>query len=321
MKNFILEKEYLESYVIINLLIIIILTLSKLLIINYPNIENFSDFFDKQTKKKILIHIPYYKNNVIKTDTILTNHNFENIKKVLDKINSFKGFSQIDVVIDINKENDYVKKINKSNLKNLNIFVHTFDFTNEHPLRLTTKHRFDMKNKIKDYDWFAYIESDTTINNDTAEFLQNNLDNLYENNEKLYTIPRLVYDKSGKFFYSDITKKYEIIDSINGRAILPEQRFGGSWFYSKNIMIDWLKHKSFLDFDHPNLNGGIRVMMGIGFIEKIALIPINENNIPKISCIHLGNSGKYYKKIGKFNSLLLNDLCLKEKYYSNTIKR
>lgn len=55
---------------------------------------------------------------------------------------------------------------------------------------------------------------------------------------------------------------------VFGEYVIPENRFGACWVYSKGIMKDWIKSKSFLNFNYPNANGGIRVKMGTRLLGK-----------------------------------------------------
>ena len=74
-------------------------------------------------------------------------------------------------------------------------------------------------------------------------------------------------------------------------------------------MNKWIQNSSFLKFNYPNICGGIRVKMGLGFTEKIAIIPINNKNEPAINSIHLGYSGKYYFIHPKgFHTLSINNI-------------
>lgn len=75
-------------------------------------------------------------------------------------------------------------------------------------------------------------------------------------------------------------------------------------------MEEWMKNKSFLNFNYKNVNGGIRVMMGWGISEIDAIVPINCDNEPALKCIHNGYSGKYYfPHPDGFHKLPINKLC------------
>ena len=110
--------------------------------------------------QKLLMHIAYYmnptkrldnKHGMDKSSTEYTEHVLSGVIRFLEEINEYEGFCKKDVVLDVNVENEDVKKINLSNYPNINIDINTYDFKNEHPFRLTTKHRLSMKTKIDEY--------------------------------------------------------------------------------------------------------------------------------------------------------------------------
>ena len=200
--------------------------------------------------EKLLMHIAYYmnpnerldnKNGIDKSSKEFTDHVLSGVKRFLEEINLYEGFYQKDVIIDINIENADVLNINQSEYPNINIIINKYDFKDEHPFRLTTKHRLSMQNKINDYDWFGYSEDDTIIYKETIDFLQKNSSTLFEKENKVYTIPRLVYNQDNEYFYSDIIKPSKLIKTVNGNAIEPSNRFGACWFYPKEIMNKWVK--------------------------------------------------------------------------------
>jgi len=83
-------------------------------------------------------------------------------------------------------------------------------------------------------------------------------------------------------------------------------------FISKEEHITRIKKycKSFLNFNYPNVNGGIRVKMGLGISEIDALIPINDYKQPQIKCVHLEYCGKYYFPHPKgFHKLSIKKIC------------
>lgn len=267
--------------------------------------------------KSLLFHISYYSNSMIRLDhkncldkcsDEYRNFTIENIKKLLHEINLYDFFFKKVIVFDINDENKDIYKIDFKEYPNLSIRINKYSFKKEHPFRLTTKHRLTMINEIENYDWFGYTEDDTLILKETVNYLFLNLPHFYKNEKKLFTIPRLVFDNDGEFFYSDIVKP----SPLRSFYISPTNRFGACWIYSKEILKDWIQCPSFLNFDFPNQNGGIRVIMGSGFLEKIAIIPIDiKKKIPLLQCIHLGYSGKYYFKHKQgFHTLKINKLCI-----------
>ena len=194
--------------------------------------------------QKLLMHIAYYmnpnlrldnKNGINKSSKEFTDHVLNGVMKFLKEIDQYEGFSKKDVVLDVNVENKDVLNINPSNYPNINLRINKYDFKNEHPFRLTTKHRLSMQKNINDYDWFGYSEDDTLIYKETIDFLLRNSNTLFEKENKVYTIPRLVYNVNNKYFYSDIIKSSKLIKTINGNAIKPSNRFGACWFYPKKI--------------------------------------------------------------------------------------
>lgn len=270
--------------------------------------------------QKLLMHIAYYmnpnkrldnKHGINKSSKEFTEHVLNGVINFLQEINEYEGFCKKDVVLDVNVENEDIKKIIPSDYPDINLIINTYDFKDEHPFRLTTKHRISMFKKINDYDWFGYSEDDTLIYKETINYLLRNSITLFEKENKVYAIPRLVYNQDNKYFYSDILKPSKLIKTVNGNAIKPSNRFGACWFYPKEIINKWVNCKSFLNFNFPNKNGGIRVRMGWGISEINALVPINSNNEPEIKCVHLGYCGKYYfpHKSG-FHKLPINKICI-----------
>lgn len=269
--------------------------------------------------KKLLMHIAYYmnpnerldnKNGIDKSSKEFTEHVLNGVMRFLKEINEYEGFSKKDVVLDVNVENEDVNKINSSNYPDINLIINKYEFKDEHPFQLTTKHRLSMQNKINEYDWFGYSEDDTIIFKESIDFLVKNSNNLFEKENKVYTIPRLVYNQDNEYFYSDIIKPSKLIKTVNGNATEPSNRFGACWFYPKEIMNKWLNCKSFLNFDYLNKNGGIRVRMGWGIAEIKAIVPINNKYEPEIKCVHLGYCGKYYFPHPKgFHKLPIYKIC------------
>tara|TARA_B100000927_G_scaffold277558_1_gene259312 strand:- start:1825 stop:2643 length:819 start_codon:yes stop_codon:yes gene_type:complete len=269
--------------------------------------------------KTLLMHIAYYmnpnkrldnKNGIDKTSKEFTEHVLSGVLKFLKEINEYNGFSKKDVVLDVNVENEDISKIDESNYPDINLIINKHEFKDEHPYRLTTKHRLSMLNKINDYDWFGYSEDDTIIYKETIDFLLKKSVTLFETEKKVYTIPRLVYNLNNEYFFSDIKDPSKLIKTVNGNAIEPTNRFGACWFYPKEIMNEWLKCNSFLNFDYPNSNGGIRVRMGWGIAEIKAIVPINSKNEPEIKCVHLGYCGKYYfPHPNGFHKLPIDKIC------------
>lgn len=253
---------------------------------------------------KLLFHIAYYmtnkkrldnKNSINKASSEFNNHVFKGVCLFLKEINEYKGFSVKKVVLDVNEENSFLSKIDSSLYPSITLEINSYSFTEEHPFRLTTKHRLSMRHEIEDFDWFGYSEDDTIITKSSMEYIRDNLDKFYKKENKVFTIPRMVYNKKKEYFYSDIIKPS--LPVFNKNYIIPTNRFGACWVYSKTIMKDWIKCKSFLNFNHVNKDGGIRVKMGTGFLEKSAVIPIyKEKKQPCIECIHLGYCGEYYFK-------------------------
>jgi hypothetical protein len=269
---------------------------------------------------ELLFHIAYYmnsskrtdnKNGIDKTGSEFTEHVLAGVKHFLTGINSYGLFSKIDVVLDVNQANTDVKKIVISEYKNVNIRIVYHNFETEHPFRLATKHRLSMIDQINDYDWFGYSEDDTILSRDTIQYLVKNSVHLFEKEHKVYTIPRMVFNQKNEYFYSDIIKPSKRRSSVNGDIIVPTNRFGACWFYPRRVMREWVKCKSFLNFSYPNVNGGIRVKMGLGFMETDAVVPIGNDNEAKIRCVHLGYSGKYYfPHPAGFHKLPKNKLCV-----------
>lgn len=272
----------------------------------------------------LLVNIPYYmnsekrvdnKNGIDKASKEFTEETFSGIKKYLEEINLYPEFTKIDIILDVNQENTDVYKIDFSiyeNINNIQIISHSFmPQKNEHPFRLTTKHRFNVLKNIDSYDWFMYAEDDTIISKESIPFFIENSNSFFQNTGLLYTIPRLVYDSQNNYFFSDIIKSSPIQKQKNNiNYKIPTNRFGACWFYSQKIVKEWIKHKSFLNLNFPNVNGGIRVKMGLGFMEKQAVIPINnKTNIPEIQCVHLGYSGKnYFEHPNGFHTLPIHHL-------------
>lgn len=263
---------------------------------------------------KFLFHIAYYmtnkkrfdnKNNINKQGVEFNNHVLEGVCQFLKEIDSYEGFSVKKVVLDVNIENTMVSNINTNEYPTLDIEIHRFFFEKEHPFRLTTKHRLSMEKEIENYDWFGYSEDDTIIPKSSMDYIHKNLNPFYTKNNRIYTIPRLVFNKKKEYFYSDIVTP----SPHQNNEVAPTNRFGACWIYSKQIMKDWIQHPSFFNFNHPNKDGGIRVKMGSGFIEKKAIVPVDKK-IPTIECIHLGYSGKYYFKHPRgFHTLPKKKLC------------
>lgn len=265
----------------------------------------------------LLFHISYYsnsekrvdnKNNIEKSSKEYRNFIIENIKKFLKEIDLYTSFKRKVIIFDINFENTDIDKINFIEYPTLEINIKKYSFYEEHPFRLTTKHRFNMKKEIENYDWFGYSEDDTIITNKTMEYIVENLNLFYKKERKVFTIPRMVYNKEGEYFYSDIIQQ----SPLRGEYTSPRNRFGACWVYSKEIMKDWIECPSFLNFNYPNINGGIRVKMGSGFLEKNTLIPMDiKKKEPLIESVHLGYSGDYYFKHKQgFHTLKKNKLCL-----------
>jgi hypothetical protein len=257
-----------------------------------------------EQNETLLFHIAYYSSEIKREDNCLGHENkasqeynihvFNGVKKFLDEINKYNNFSKIDVEIDANSENTYIKNLIKESYNNINLNITYYDFTSEHPFRLTTKHRFNMKKNINNYDWFAYSEDDTLITIETIDFLKDNSISLYNKENKVYTIPRVVYDLNNNYFFSDICHPSKKIICNNKLSAIPSQRYGACWFYPKIIMNKWINSSSFLDFNTNT--SSIRVKMAYGFTDLEAIIPISEKNEPKIKCLHLGYCGKYYFK-------------------------
>ena len=266
--------------------------------------------------EKLLFHIAYYmtdkkrvdnKNKVNKQSPEFNNHVLQGVCLFLKEINSYSNFSVKKVVLDVNGENTFVQKINPLHYPTIQLEISYHSFEKEHPFRLTTKHRLAMNEKIDEYDWFGYSEDDTIISKETMEFIRRNLQSFYKKENKVFTIPRMVFNQKGDYFYSDIRTP-----SVLHRQdyVIPANRFGACWIYPREIMKEWKKYTSFLNFCHPNKDGGIRVKMGTGLLEKDAVIPINKKiKEPCIKCVHLGYSGKYYFKHPKgYHSLPIKKL-------------
>jgi hypothetical protein len=250
------------------------------------------------------------KHGMNKASNEFTEHVLHGVKRFLNEINQYEGFSQIDVILDVNVENTDVSEIQPQDYENINLKVECHNFEKEHPFRLTTKHRLSIKKNFDDYDWFGYSEDDTLIFADSVKYLVENSDKLYETERKVYSIPRLVYDVNNNYFFSDIREPSDIISSVNGKCVVPNNRFGACWLYPKSVMNDWVTQPSFLNFNHPNKDGGIRVKMGIGRLDLKPIVPINDKNEPCIKCVHLGYCGKYYfPHPYKFHTLPLDKIC------------
>lgn len=257
----------------------------------------------KQTREispSLLFHISYYsnalgrldnKNKLEKKSEEYRDFVRNNVKKVLNEIDSYTPFVKKVVVFDINVENTDIHEIDFRKYPTIDVRINEYSFHDEHPFRLTTKHRHSMMKEIENFDWFGYAEDDTLVTAETMKYIVENLDSFYTKKNNVFTIPRMVCNTQGEYFYSDIRKP----SPQNGEYVIPENRFGACWVYSKGIMKDWIKSKSFLNFNYPNANGGIRVTMGTGYLEKNAYIPIDvKNKKPLIESVHLQYSWEYY---------------------------
>ena len=150
-----------------------------------------------------------------------------------------------------------------------------------------------MKDNITKYDWFGYSEDDTLILSKTIEFLKNNSIKLYNNENKVYSISRLVYDKNNNWFFSVIiTASNKKFICNNQLSVIPTQRYSACWFYPKIIMTKWINSPSFFNFN----SNDIRAWMAFGYAAIEAITPISDDNETLLKCIHLGYSGKYYFK-------------------------
>ena len=167
------------------------------------------------------------KNNIEKSSKEYRNFIIENIKKFLKEIDLYTSFTRKVIIFDINFENTDIDKINFIEYPTLEINIKKYSFYEEHPFRLTTKHRFNMKKEIENYDWFGYSEDDTIITNKTMEYIVENLNLFYKKERKVFTIPRMVYNKEGEYFYSDIIQQ----SPLRGEYTSPRNRFGACWVY------------------------------------------------------------------------------------------
>lgn len=228
----------------------------------------------------LLFHISYYSNS---------KETFENknIKKILKEINLYTSFKKKVIIFDINSENKDIEKINFKDYPTLDINIEKHYFKEEHTFRLTTKHRFNMKKEIENFDWFGYSENNTIITNKTMKYIVENLNSFYKKERKVFSIPQMVYNKKSEKFYSDIIE----LSPLRKKYISPKKYFGACWIYSKEIMKDWIECHSFLNFSVQDSNEEIKVKMGSGFLEKVALIPINiDKKEPFIGFFNLGYS-------------------------------
>ena len=82
--------------------------------------------------QKLLMHISYYMNSnkrldnkhgIDKSSKEFTNHVLNGVKRFLEEINNYKSFSVKDVVLDVNIENEDVKKIKSEDYPNINLFI------------------------------------------------------------------------------------------------------------------------------------------------------------------------------------------------------
>ena len=118
------------------------------------------------------------------------------------------------VVIDTNTENPFLTDLEALTFNKLELRIERFNFTNEHPFRLATKHRASMLKRIDKFDWFMYTEDDTMIPPDTMAVMVADAANEWAERRRVFAMTRVVSTgpvaptgrSDGKEYFSDLLK-------------------------------------------------------------------------------------------------------------------
>ena len=275
---------------------------------------------------KLLVHITYYSNET-RVDKIKKrpsdlfdkdsqqwrDHVYEGVLKVISAINNYDKsmFHEIMVVINMNMENTYDKKlledVAKMGLVGVVVKIDK-SIPPHHPFYLTTVHRKQIEDCVEDYDWFLYTEDDNLVPFETIKQMVTSMEPIYEKSGYLIGPTRMVFDENKNVFYSDIqrsSRREDVIKLFDGDdgmgscyIIKPTNTYSGCWMYPKNIMKEFIGS---LEWKIPNQKHMIREKMAWGFKKDKRMILLGSLNgfpiKPKNSFVyHLGFSGDYYLK-------------------------
>jgi len=255
---------------------------------------------------KLLIHIAYYSNKKRVDSTKFINkettkrilYDYEVLLKIVKNIDTYYMFDLIDIVIDMNKENEFEDKIinDTKGLTRTNVKVIKHDLTNVHPFTLTSRHRKPIEENIDNYDWFMYSEDDGLIPIETIEQQVKLSEKIYRKYNHDLGMIRVVFDNDNNNYYDDIiepSSKDSIIDTEFGQLVYPTNGYAACWFYPKLIMKDFIKSS---DWKIPKKFDFYRPLMAYGYNSKKRYILL-EDLKPKNSIIwDLGASGDYYHR-------------------------
>ena len=226
---------------------------------------------------------------------------FQYLNRVINEINGYDYTT--DIFIHTNR---MFSKSELPEYKNgkIEIIVH-HDLLD--PYFLTWKHRSLMRDQMKMYDVFMYVEDDILISNKSIEYWLQNKDVLIKHGYNLGFM-RIEIDDSGKQYTSDIYNGEhlsEIVEIENRNYVVNDIRWAycGFWIYDKKEFERFvnLRHVYKLKWKYK---GGIRekAAMGMSSFYKSTVIPLDDNQMHIGSKVyHLPNN---YIKTGQLNTYI-----------------
>ena len=174
---------------------------------------------------------------------------FEMHLSILRQVDALSPFARVDIFDHINADHPNRTELalfGMSGLRRANFKVIEHDFSaGEHTFNLTCRHRGHMAARLRQYDWFMYLEDDVRIYDETVRTHINLFEPMLAKHNVLPAWSRVVRGPNGQLFFSDLRKPQprSSLRYLAGFGVVHmvqegSTSYAASWLYPRSFMID-----------------------------------------------------------------------------------
>lgn len=175
---------------------------------------------------------------------------FEIHLNILRQVDALSSFARVDIFDHINADHPNRTELalfGMSGLRraNFKVIEHDFSTTGEHTFNLTCRHRSHMATRLRQYDWFMYLEDDVRIFDETVRAHINLFEPMLAKHNVLPAWSRVVRGPEGRLFFSDLRKSQprSSLRYLSGFGVAHmvhegSTSYAASWLYPRRFMID-----------------------------------------------------------------------------------
>jgi len=228
------------------------------------------------------------------------------VEALLAEAETYEAFDSVDVTLDLNSGNPHAARLRSwqptaPNMTGGRVRVRVRVAEHgglSHPFRLTWAHRQPMQQGLLDgYDWFLYAEGDVLVPRRAMAAQLQLAARLHEATGKLLGFARMVSDRAGRSYFSD----------VRGAAAAPPLRvpglappfatldtaYAGAWAYPASLMTKFVASADWMPQLRDTVRGpGLRERAAFGWRSSPSVTVVDEDC--SLCVYHLGKSGDYY---------------------------